>query len=211
MGRSIYCSKCKQEKEAGRDNESCCKSCKSEAGKARRAKKRAESGRPPLGSGRSPNCYACGKLKENQKAGYCHECERIRDNEWRLRTGRTKRHRTGMCRCGKPFASYSKCYCRECATNQRKKYLNKNPEKKSNILQKQSERRKNSNLEQFKQLAREMANKAVKAGRLTRKPCEVCGINENIDAHHDDYARPLEVRWLCKPHHAEHHKNTQEI
>lgn len=45
----------------------------------------------------------------------------------------------------------------------------------------------------------------IKIGELTRLPCEVCG-NEKSEAHHDDYEKPLEVRWLCRKHHAEHHK-----
>ena len=43
---------------------------------------------------------------------------------------------------------------------------------------------------------------AVRAGKLVKQPCEVCGA-ENVHAHHDDYAKPLEVRWLCPAHHAE--------
>ena len=29
-----------------------------------------------------------------------------------------------------------------------------------------------------------------------------------IDAHHEDYGRPLAVRWLCPAHHAEIHRVT---
>lgn len=40
---------------------------------------------------------------------------------------------------------------------------------------------------------------------LQAKPCEVCGAPKT-DAHHDDYSRPLDVRWLCRQHHnAKHH------
>lgn len=43
---------------------------------------------------------------------------------------------------------------------------------------------------------------ALKAGRLVRKPCEVCG-NPKAEAHHPDHSRPLDVQWLCVPHHRE--------
>jgi hypothetical protein len=46
---------------------------------------------------------------------------------------------------------------------------------------------------------------AVRDGRLRRQPCEVCGA-EKSQAHHDDYSKPLEVRWLCSRHHRELHK-----
>jgi hypothetical protein len=46
---------------------------------------------------------------------------------------------------------------------------------------------------------------AITAGKLTRGPCEACGAAENVEAHHDDYAKPLDVRWLCRPDHAAHH------
>jgi len=54
-----------------------------------------------------------------------------------------------------------------------------------------------------------IAGNAIRDGRLIRKPCEVCG-EEKTDAHHDDYAKPLEVRWLCRAHHAQHHKAERE-
>lgn len=45
---------------------------------------------------------------------------------------------------------------------------------------------------------------AVLRGRLVKQPCEVCGSKDSC-AHHDDYAKPLDVRWLCRNHHAQHH------
>lgn len=45
---------------------------------------------------------------------------------------------------------------------------------------------------------------AKRAGLLSPQPCEVCGA-EKAEAHHDDYARPGDVRWLCTKHHKAHH------
>jgi hypothetical protein len=42
-------------------------------------------------------------------------------------------------------------------------------------------------------------------GRLIRQPCEVCG-EKKVEAHHDDYDKPLDVRWLCKAHHTDVHR-----
>lgn len=56
--------------------------------------------------------------------------------------------------------------------------------------------------------ARWQANRAVKAGRIQRKPCERCG-NRRTQMHHADYYKPLEVTWLCTPcHRIEHAKAT---
>ena len=53
--------------------------------------------------------------------------------------------------------------------------------------------------------------KARNAARvIKRKPCEVCGATDNIHAHHDDYDKPLDVRFLCLKHHAEWHADNGE-
>jgi ribosomal protein S27AE len=53
-------------------------------------------------------------------------------------------------------------------------------------------------------------HRAVAAGRLIRQPCEQCG-DVPSEAHHDDYTRPLDVRWLCSSCHKKHHHQTASI
>lgn len=55
-----------------------------------------------------------------------------------------------------------------------------------------------------RRLARGKVNDAIRRGALDRKGCEVCG-DDNSQAHHDDYSKPLDVRWLCSRHHADEH------
>ena len=61
-----------------------------------------------------------------------------------------------------------------------------------------------SEKELVKRRVRQIAQAAVKSGKLIRQPCECCG-KKLVEAHHDDYAKPLEVRWLCKIHHRAFH------
>ncbi len=49
----------------------------------------------------------------------------------------------------------------------------------------------------------------IRSGRLSRQPCAVCG-NTKAHAHHPDYAKPLDVIWLCSKHHAEWHAQNGE-
>lgn len=63
-----------------------------------------------------------------------------------------------------------------------------------------------NNRNPVKKAASTAVNNAVRGGRLTRQPCEICG-KEQAHAHHDDYSKPLDVRWLCTTHHAEWHKH----
>lgn len=53
--------------------------------------------------------------------------------------------------------------------------------------------------------ARYEVKAAIRSGRMTRRPCERCGAAK-AQAHHDDYSKPLAVRWLCRKHHNEVHR-----
>jgi hypothetical protein len=47
-------------------------------------------------------------------------------------------------------------------------------------------------------------NNAMRRGVLNKLPCFICGA-EDVEAHHADYSRPLDVIWLCPAHHKEIH------
>lgn len=59
--------------------------------------------------------------------------------------------------------------------------------------------------------AHSAVSNAIRDGRLVKQPCEVCGTLVNIHAHHDDYSKPLDVRWLCAKHHAEWHTTNDPV
>lgn len=64
--------------------------------------------------------------------------------------------------------------------------------------------------------AHNLTEKAIAKGLLVPQPCEVCGFEGRaedgrnlVQAHHDDYNKPLQVRWLCQSHHHEWHQTNR--
>lgn len=77
----------------------------------------------------------------------------------------------------------------------------KDPERKKKIYLYALKRKE---LHPGKTRANRKVTDAIKTGRLVRKPCEVCG-EVKSQAHHSDYRKYLDVRWLCFKHHRELH------
>ena len=49
--------------------------------------------------------------------------------------------------------------------------------------------------------AHRTANIYLYKNNIKKLPCFSCSINENIEMHHQDYSKPLEVAFLCKSCH----------
>jgi hypothetical protein len=130
-------------------------------------------------------CFKCGKEKELEEF-YRHSA---------MGDGRL-----GKCKA---------CTKKDVAENYRKniehyvayeKQRFKSPERKQQLLKYQQSRRIKS---PGKYKCHTAVSNAIKDGKLIKQPCEVCGTK--AEAHHDDYSKPLDVRWLCRKHHLEHH------
>lgn len=63
-----------------------------------------------------------------------------------------------------------------------------------------------ANPEKYK--ARRRAYMALNKGLIVKpNACPVCGFNDRrLEMHHDDYLKPLEIRWLCSRCHGLEHR-----
>jgi hypothetical protein len=118
---------------------------------------------------------------------------------------------TKKCRaCGEvlPLTQFSKdgpllykANCKPCYSAQRKKWQSYDNKKGTPPAPPSDER-------ELKERARLRVEKKVHRGSIVKPDaCEECGARPDerwrIEAHHDDYTKPLEVRWLCKSCHME--------
>lgn len=87
---------------------------------------------------------------------------------------------------------------RECYSKYRKDILPKEEQNAYGTGFDQDERNK-------RKKARSIFNHYIRDKHIKRQPCEVCN-NPQTEAHHDDYDKPLNVRWLCFQCHRKWHK-----
>lgn len=136
---------------------------------------------PQMADGHLNICKDCVR---NRAQVYRQEnLERIR--EYDRQRGRTKEHNQKNLQLAHDLK----------ATNP-EKYKEQKEKRNSNYVQKHPDRRR----------AHIMVWNKLRDKKLDRKPCEVCGTARKVEAHHDDYSKPLEIRWLCKKHHMELHR-----
>lgn len=69
-------------------------------------------------------------------------------------------------------------------------------------------REKNS----LKYAAHTLLNNALRSGLVVKQSnCALCWEQKKVEAHHEDYLKPLDVLWLCIDCHKKAHKLKKEI
>ena len=140
-------------------------------------------------------CRCCGDHKEfilfplekrnkDGRAARCRECEYKRFSIWAKGDGRKKRKSSVL-----KYQATEKG--KQAKKRAGKKFANRDRESSP-----------------LKYLAHKKLASYVRNGRIIKPDsCETCGLSDvRIHGHHDDYAKPLEVRWLCSKCHTKWHK-----
>ena len=180
VNRGIHCSHCGEVKE--HQERGYCLSCERE-----RYKNKSK-----------PDCASCGKDKENVRDAYCNECKREKNRIRSYLLGKRERNSPGLGR---------KTTCSICGKEKEQNYLNESCCRDCKIMRKKISRTNRNSDQILKENVRRYTYKAIMEGKLIKMPCEVCNTEIDVQAHHDDYYKPLVVRWLCRKHHREHHLN----
>lgn len=124
------------------------------------------------------------------------------------------------------YANKLKAACKVCCTIQGQAWQRKHPESNRMAVKRWQERnveyrrayqrkyskehretvlakeRRHAILHPEKVQARSAARHSARNKKIERQPCVICGAT-NVEAHHEDYSKPLNVIWLCKKHHFE--------
>ena len=104
--------------------------------------------------------------------------------------------------------------CKECSKMDSINHRNKNIDAAREYDRKRGNRQSDLYVKEYrarfpiKYRAHNIVNNSIRDGKLFKMPCEICG--GNAVAHHDDYAKPLNVRWLCQAHHKQWHAKNGE-
>lgn len=100
----------------------------------------------------------------------------------------------GICGCGKA-TRIGQRYCNGChaaySRNHRLKHRDLPTEAKK------------------KAIVRSVLRVYISRGKVKKETCLYCG-DIKVEAHHPNYDKPLDVIWMCRKHHVEHHKKVSK-
>jgi hypothetical protein len=134
--------------------------------------------------------YVCKrKTKSPYRYGFCVSCQSEKAREWQKRNPE-KREEIWRRHAENNRAAYAEA---------NRRYAANNPEryKKSQMDYRLADPQK--------RIARNAVAAAIRSGALKSLPCEGCGSTTKIQAHHHDYSKPLDVKWLCSLCHGKVH------
>ena len=102
-----------------------------------------------------------------------------------------RKHMISMyCKCGNVKRSIDQRYCNSCHNAYHRNY------RKNHKL---------TEIQRKKDIARSYAGVYYRRGKIQKKPCP-CGCGSgNLQMHHTDYSKPLDVIWVCKQYHQKIH------
>jgi len=156
----------------------------------------------------SKNCFKCGQIKPltefyrhpEMADGHVNKCKECNKKDVRTNCANNKEYYQAYekSRANLPHRVQSRLdYAQTesgkmAAARARRKWLQNNPHKRhANVL----------------------LGNAVRNGNLTKPAsCSECGKSKcRIHGHHDDYSKPLDVRWLCAACHSAWHKENTPL
>lgn len=130
----------------------------------------------------------------------CTVCGRLLDLEMFNRNSKSKDGRAS--RCKDCMSVYNRKRYEKIAEEARERTKERERNHPEKILE---SRLKTHMRNPTKRNAQRVVEYAVKSGVLVKPHvCSKCGATDaerRIEAHHDDYARPLDVEWMCTPCH----------
>lgn len=156
--------------------------------------------------GRRSHCKACHRLWQKTVWNTDKAKKAAADKQWRQNNAERNK------------ANHRKSYQenRQARDKANREWAISHPEAIQSHRSSYRQRHKDDSDYRAKKNARQKVRYEIRMDRLKRGPCERCGAIHGIDGveiegHHDDYSKPLEVRWLCKmPCHVDHHLEIRE-
>ena len=133
---------------------------------------------------------------------YCNTCEENRDVS---KFHKRKASKDGLSsRCKTCQKVYDKARAKDPMREEaRRVYAQTEEGKEAGNKAKQAYRKRNPK----KTKAHAIVARAIRSGNLVKMPCEECGSDKDIHAHHNDYSKALNINWLCSSCHTLWHKN----
>jgi hypothetical protein len=138
-----------------------------------------------MGMAHTKICFKCNRRKpltsfyehEKMADGHLGKCKTCTKNDVRKNYGETREERSEY---------------------ERRRY--KDPARRKRMIAYQRELRLRN---PGKYRARMAVQYAIRVGKLVRQPCLLCRTTVQVQAHHHDYRKPLDVDWLCFKCHRE--------